>query len=91
MKEIKSNKKQRGRNLVKISGIVLLALVMLVSIAGAEPSANITFVTNGSSFSPIITVTGNPAIQWTFGDGSTSNSKSPTVNFGSAGIRENTL
>ena len=91
MKELKNNKKHKGHNLLKVSGIILLALVMLVSIAGAEPSANITFVTKGSSFSPIITVTGNPTIQWIFGDGSTSNSKSPTVNFGSAGTRANTL
>ena len=55
------------------------------------PEANITFVTTGSSFSPIITVTGNPEIQWVFGDGSTSDSTSPAVNFGSAGTRANTL
>ncbi|MDD4249783.1 MAG: hypothetical protein PHT13_11825 [Methanosarcina sp.] len=55
------------------------------------PEANITFVTTGSSFSPIITVTGNPKIQWVFGDGSTSDSPSPTVNFGSEGTRTNTL
>ena len=55
------------------------------------PEANITFVTTGSSFSPIITVTGNPNIQWVFGDGSTSDSPSPTVNFGSEGTRANTL
>ena len=55
------------------------------------PEANITFVTTGSSFSPIITVTGNPKIQWVFGDGSTSDSTSPTVNFGSSGTRANTL
>jgi hypothetical protein len=55
------------------------------------PEANITFVTTGSSFSPIITVTGNPKIQWVFGDGSTSDSTSPTVNFGSKGTRANIL
>ena len=66
-------------------------ILMMVSIAGAAPSSNITFVTTGSSFSPIITVIGNPTIQWTFGDGSTSNFASPTVNFGSAGTRTNTL
>ncbi len=52
---------------------------------------NITFVTTGSSFSPIITVTGNPEIQWVFGDGSTSDSASPSVNFSSTGTRTNTL
>ncbi len=55
------------------------------------PEANITFVTTGSSFSPIITVTGNPKIQWVFGDGSTSDFTSPTVNFGSKGTRANIL
>lgn len=55
------------------------------------PEANIKFVTTGSSFSPIITVAGNPEIQWVFGDGSTSDSTSPTVNFGSEGTRENAL
>ena len=97
MKEINSNKVQnsnkvhRGHNLLKVLGITMLALVILVSIVGAAPSSNITFVTTGSSFSPIITVTGNPTIQWILGDGSTSNSKSPVVNFGSAGTRVNTL
>jgi len=98
MKEINGNKEHRndnkghrGHNLLKALGITVLALIMLVSIVSAEPSPNITFVTTGSSFSPVITVTGNPAIQWTFGDGSTSNSASPTVNFGSAGTRVNTL
>lgn len=91
MKGIKSDKIRRGHNLLKFLGITLLALVMLVNMVDAAPFANITFVTTGSSFSPIITVTGNPTIQWVFGDGSTSNSLSPTVNFGSAGTRANTL
>ena len=55
------------------------------------PEANITFITTGSSFSPIITVKGNPEIKWVFGDGSTSNSAYPTVNFGSKETRANTL
>ncbi|HWR25776.1 MAG TPA: hypothetical protein VN278_06015 [Methanosarcina sp.] len=55
------------------------------------PGPNITFITTGSSFSPIITVTGNPKIQWVFGDGSTSDSAAPTVDFGSKGTRTNTL
>ena len=91
MKEIDSNKGNRGRNLLKVLEITVLALFIFVNIAGAEPSPNITFVTTGSSFSPIITVTGNPTVQWIFGDGSTSNSESPTKNFGSAGTRVNTL
>jgi hypothetical protein len=91
MKEIKNNKACRVHNFSKVSVITLLALLMTLSIVGATPSANISFVTTGSSFSPIITVTGNPTIQWTFGDGSESNSESPTVNFGSAKTRQNTL
>ncbi|HII00457.1 TPA: hypothetical protein HA351_01985 [Methanosarcinaceae archaeon] len=60
-------------------------------VIASTPEANITFVTTGSSFSPIITVTGNPEIKWVFGDGSTSDSPAPTVNFGSKGTRANTL
>jgi hypothetical protein len=91
MEKTAYNDALRGHYLIKVLGITTLALLMLVSIAGATPSANITFVTNGSLFSPIITVTGNPTIQWIFGDGSTSNSTSPNVNFGSARTRVNTL
>ncbi len=91
MKKIAYNNSLRGHDLLKILGITTLAILTLVSIADATPSANITFVTNGSSFSPIITVTGNPTIQWIFGDGSTSNSTSPNVNFSSARTRVNTL
>ena len=57
----------------------------------STPEANITFITTGSSFSPIITVTGNPEIKWVFGDGSTSDSASPTVKFGSKETIANTL
>ncbi len=91
MRDVKSKKTGRGCHLLKVTGIALLTLVMFVNIVGAAPPENITFVTTGSSFSPIITVTGNPTIQWVFGDGSTSNSASPTVNFGSVGRRVNTL
>ncbi|MDQ1250938.1 MAG: hypothetical protein QG646_7 [Euryarchaeota archaeon] len=91
MRDVKSKKTGRECHLLKVTGIALLTLVMFVNIVGAAPPENITFVTTGSSFSPIITVTGNPTIQWEFGDGSTSNSASPTVNFGSVGRRVNTL
>ena len=91
MKEARSNEASIEFKILKFSGIAFIALTMLMNIVGAAPPENITFVTTGSSFSPIITVTGNPTIQWTFGDGSTSNSASPNVNFGSAGTRTNTL
>ena len=60
-------------------------------LVSSASEANITFITTGSSFSPIITVTGNPEILWVFGDGSTSDSASPNVNFGSEGERKNVL
>ncbi len=91
MRELNNNKGHKIHNFFEVLRITLLALIILVNIVGAEPSSNITFVTTGSSFSPVITVTGNPTIQWIFGDGSISNSSSPTVNFGSAGTRVNTL
>lgn len=56
-----------------------------------SPSDSITFVTTGSTFSPIIKVTGNPTISWIFGDGSRSNSTTPSVNFGSNATRMNKL
>ncbi|MGB9928352.1 MAG: hypothetical protein ACPK85_08080 [Methanosarcina sp.] len=60
-------------------------------ITSSTPEANITFITTGSSFSPVLTVKGNPEIHWKFGDGSSSDSSSPVVNFGSGGKRINTL
>lgn len=57
-------------------------------LSGAE---EITFVTTGSSFSPVITVSGSPEIQWIWADGTESNSTTPTKNYGSAGTRANRL
>jgi len=91
MNKSEFNNALRGHDFIRVLGIKALTLLMLVSIAGATQPANITFITTGSSFSPIITVTGNPTIQWIFGDNSTSNSTSPTVNFGSVMTRVNTL
>ncbi|WP_010680984.1 hypothetical protein [Acetivibrio cellulolyticus] len=47
----------------------------------------ITFITEGSSFAPVIQVTGNAQITWTFADGTTSSSNSPVKDYGSAGTR----
>ncbi len=73
------------------SGKNNLSYIPDAEVISPAPEGNITFVTTGSSFSPIITVSGNPEIQWVFGDGSISDSASPTVNFGSEGTRVNTL
>ncbi len=45
----------------------------------------------GSTFAPVIQVTGSPVIQWTFNDGSTSSSATPSKNYGSPGSRHNYL
>lgn len=49
----------------------------------------ITFTTTGSTFSPILTVAGDPLISWEFGDGTTSSLAAPSVDFGSAATRIN--
>jgi hypothetical protein len=51
----------------------------------------ITFTTCGSTFAPIINVKGSPTISWVFGDGSTSNSPTPKVDFENDAIRTNKL
>ena len=38
------------------------------------PSDVINIQSNGSSFAPVIEVVGNPVIEWTFNDGTTSSS-----------------
>jgi hypothetical protein len=53
--------------------------------------ACISFTTEGSSFAPVLTVTGNPLIHWVFADGATSNSPTPNKNYGSPGARLNRL
>lgn len=58
MKEMKFDKKCKGHNLITFLGIIVLALAMLVNIAGAAPYAYITnYGTN--SVSVIDTVTDN--------------------------------
>ncbi len=59
-------------------------------IPSTTPGA-ITFITEGSSFSPVIQVTGNAQITWTFADGTTSSSNTPVKNYGSVGTRATTL
>ncbi|KNY28326.1 PKD domain-containing protein [Pseudobacteroides cellulosolvens] len=47
----------------------------------------ITFITEGSVFAPVIQVTGDAQITWTFADGTTSSSNTPVKDYGSAGTR----
>ena len=62
-----------------------------ISITKNAPS-HITFTTAGSNeFHPRINVTGSPTISWVFGDGSTSSSTAPDINYGTYATREATL
>jgi hypothetical protein len=45
----------------------------------------------GAIFSPSIEIAGNPIVEWTFNDGSTSLSTSPSKDYGSQDIRHNFL
>ncbi len=51
----------------------------------------VIFKTTGSSFSPLITTTGEATILWTFDDGTTSLNSHPTKDYGSAATRFNRL
>ncbi|MBL0275240.1 MAG: hypothetical protein IPQ24_03910 [Anaeromyxobacter sp.] len=51
----------------------------------------ITFTTEGETFAPVLVVEGSPDILWTFADGTTSTSRSPTKAYGSAASRPTTL
>ncbi|MDQ7833116.1 MAG: hypothetical protein RDU30_15410 [Desulfovibrionaceae bacterium] len=64
--------------------------VFLPAFVAASEKAMV-FVTEGSSFSPVIVVEGNPTIRWTFADKTTSSSATPTKNYGSEARRENRL
>ncbi len=72
---------------------IFLMLFIIILLAGTASAIeeNINFTTTGSSFAPIINVTGSPTILWTFSDGTTSTSLRPNVSFGSSATRTQTL
>jgi len=51
----------------------------------------IVFTTTGSTFSPTIVLNGVATVEWTFSDGTTSDSTTPTVDLGSAATRQQRL
>ena len=63
-------------------------LLYIPPMAGA---ASIVFTTEGSSFAPVIVVSGNPLIRWVWADGTTSDSPAPNKDYGSPGTRLNRL
>ena len=64
---------------------------LLLHIPPMVSAASIVFTTEGSSFAPVLTVSGNPSIRWVWADGTTSNSTAPNKNYGSPGKRLNRL
>jgi hypothetical protein len=85
----------------KLFVVHMLAVSILFSCSGknkndSDVSAQvlpdaIVFSATGSSFEPVLIVTGSPSILWTFDDGTTSTSATPVKNYGSAGNRKNSL
>ena len=64
---------------------------LLLHIPPMVSAASIVFTTEGSSFAPVLIVSGNPSIRWVWADGTTSNSTAPNKNYGSPGTRLNRL
>lgn len=64
-----------------------------VSLSGTveNVSDEIEFTTEGSVFAPVIQVTGTPEILWTFSDDTTSDSLTPSKDYGTTGTRVNKL
>jgi len=61
------------------------------SLVVTDRTGEVGFVTDGDSFSPVLTVDAGAQVLWNWGDGTTSSSPAPTKNFGSPGVRLNGL
>jgi len=59
--------------------------------AGQDPTREIIFHTNGSTFSPVIVLNGTAEITWIWNDSTTSNVTNPTKNYGTPQLRQNKL
>jgi hypothetical protein len=66
------------------------SLPALLTVLPGVPKA-IIFTSQGASFAPVIKVDAGATILWTWADQTTSNSASPTKNYGSNGTRPNKL
>lgn len=96
-------KKAASHFLLVLFGLVFCCLCGVGAVHGITSSdiplavppvvsaASIGFTTEGSSFAPVLTVTGTPLIRWVFADGTTSNSPTPNKDYGSPGTRLNRL
>ena len=61
------------------------------SLVVADRPGEIGIVTDGESFSPVLTVDAGARVLWSWADGTTSSSPAPSKNFGSSGVRVNRL
>lgn len=68
-----------------------LALLLAGCVVDPRDDREIVFTTVGSSFAPLVIVEGTAEIQWSFSDGSTSDSAEPSVDFVTADRREQRL
>ncbi len=79
-----------GLVMVSDSGAIRESSVTTAALEALTDPA-ITFTHTGSSFAPVIVVDGTPEILWSFADGTTSASATPSVDFGTAATRQTTL
>jgi hypothetical protein len=79
-----------GLVMVSDSGAIRESSVTTAALEALTDPA-ITFTHTGSSFAPVIVVDGTPEILWTFADGTTSTSATPSIDFGTAATRQTTL
>ncbi|HZW39144.1 MAG TPA: T9SS type A sorting domain-containing protein [Ignavibacteriaceae bacterium] len=78
---------------MKVLSILLLAYGLLFPFlkSNAQVPGEIIFYSNGSVFSPVIILEGDAQVLWTWDDNTTSNSSTPSKNYGTDQLRKNTL
>jgi len=86
--------------MIKNMAVFGLAIACLLAVSCAdsgsgspdpEASREIVFTTLGSSFEPLIEVDEGAAVRWTWDDGTTSAEANPSKDYGSFGVRKNSL
>ncbi len=73
-----------------ITVLVFIYIFSLVCV-GQEYPEEVLFYSNGSTFSPLLTLEGTAEILWTFADSTTSTAENPLKDYGSEGMRLNRL
>jgi hypothetical protein len=70
---------------------ILLASALLVTAAAFAADDEVVFQATGSTFAALLTIDDGAVVQWSFADGTTSDSATPSKDYGSAAMRENRL